>query len=223
MSTNRAACAPTVKTCPGWCNPLYAATDCNNCKCANCKFCRPAGALAESPPAVPSVAALPASTATWRLKASGQQLLDPWQRPVVLQGVNVYMEWYRSFYGAVWGGSSAYDIPHLRQALPAANCVRFVGILWHDSIMSSDGLECSNDDPSTGYIDPTCLRYVDAMVKQATDAGLWVSEQLPFSSTATHQHALMGFWQRSRLQPNHHALLARLSSLRVPSTLRAGG
>ena len=63
---------------------------------------------------------------------------------------------------------------HLRRALPAANCIRFVGLLWHDSVMSNDGLECASDDPALGYIDATCLAYVDALIKQATDAGLWV-------------------------------------------------
>ena len=49
-------------------------------------------------------------------------------------------------------GSSALDIAHLRASLPAANAVRFVGLLWKDSIKESDGLECSTDDESNGYM-----------------------------------------------------------------------
>ena len=92
----------------------------------------------------------------------------------MLQGVNTYLEWYKDYYGALDGGSSALDVPHLRRALPAANCVRFVGLLWKDSIKASDGLECFVNDASKGYLEDECVRYIDAMVKQATDAGLWV-------------------------------------------------
>ena len=38
----------------------------------------------------------------------------------------------------------------------------------------SDGLECSSDDEANGYFAPECLKYVDALIQQATDAGLWV-------------------------------------------------
>ena len=65
-------------------------------------------------------------------------------------------------------------MPHLRRALPAANVIRLVGLLWHDSIKDSDGLECSTDDSSTGYLDDECMRYLDALIKQATEAGFWV-------------------------------------------------
>ena len=114
------------------------------------------------------------SGATWRLTATGQRLLDQEGRPVVLNGVNLYLEWYKNQYGALQSGSSALDIAHLRRSVPAANVVRFVALLWKDSIKASDGLECSTEDASQGYLDPTCLAYIDALITQATDAGLWV-------------------------------------------------
>ena len=69
----------------------------------------------------------------------------------------MYLEWYRSSYAEVRTGSSALDVPHLRRALPAANVIRFVGLLWKDSVKGSDGLECSTDDASTGYLDEECI------------------------------------------------------------------
>ena len=88
---------------------------------------------------------------------------------------NMYLEWYKNLYSQpLASGSSALDVPHLRRALPAANAVRFVALLWHDSIMESDGLECSSNDASRGYLQAACLDYVDALVQQCIDAGLWV-------------------------------------------------
>ena len=110
-----------------------------------------------------------------RLTAHGTTLLDNEGRPVVLQGVNMYLEWYKTFYSAsLSSGSSAFDVPHLRRSVPAANTVRFVGLLWKDSIMESDGLECYDGDASRGYLSAECVRYIDALITQATDAGLWV-------------------------------------------------
>jgi hypothetical protein len=109
-----------------------------------------------------------------RLTAVGPILHDAGGQEVVLQGVNIYLEWYMSAYTRVRAGSSALDIAHLRRALPAANAIRFVGLLWKDSIKPSDGLECSTDDESKGYLDEECMRFVDALIKQATQAGLWV-------------------------------------------------
>lgn len=104
-----------------------------------------------------------------RLHTRGAALLDGRERPVVLQGVNMYLQWYRSFYA-----SAVLDVPHLRQAVPAANCVRFVALLWHDANVPTDGLECASDDAANGYVKEVCLRYMDALVQQATDAGFWV-------------------------------------------------
>lgn len=101
-------------------------------------------------------------------------LLDDGGRPVVLNGVNMYMEWYKGAYAAVRAGSSALDVAHLRRAIPAANAIRFVALLWKDSVKDSDGLECSTDDASQGYLEPDCVRYIDALVQQATDAGFWI-------------------------------------------------
>ena len=110
-----------------------------------------------------------------RLSALCTQLFDDHDQPVVLQGVNMYLEWYRNGYGAsLDSGSSALDVPHLRRSLPAANAVRFVGLLWHDSVKASDGLECSTADASKGHLDPICLQYIDALIQQCVDAGLWV-------------------------------------------------
>ena len=86
----------------------------------------------------------------------------------------MHLEFYINMYGNVKSGSSALDVAHLRRSLPAANAVRLVGILWKDSIKRSDGLECSTDDPSTGYLDRRCLRFLDALVRQLTEAGYWV-------------------------------------------------
>lgn len=104
-----------------------------------------------------------------RLHTRGAELLDARGRPVVLQGVNMYLEWYKDFYG-----KAVLDVAKLRQAVPAANCIRFVALLWKDSIKPKDGIECSNDDASQGYLKDECILYIDALIKQATDAGLWV-------------------------------------------------
>ena len=90
-----AACGSTVKTCPGWCNPAFA-SHCANCKCASCGFCRsPEPPAPPLPPSLPPAAAPAPSEAYWRLTAEGQTLVDPERRPVILSGVNMYMEWYR--------------------------------------------------------------------------------------------------------------------------------
>ena len=109
-----------------------------------------------------------------RLAARGTQLIDSAGRRVVLQGVSMHLEFYMNMYGNVRGGSSALDVAHLRRSLPAANAVRLVGLLWKDSIKRSDGVECSTEDAARGYLDPTCMRYLDALVRQLTEAGFWV-------------------------------------------------
>ena len=167
-----------VPLCQSWCTPAYARDHCPFCKCTSCAFCHPSPPTPPSPPPTPPAPPLPSPPPStgpaYRLTAQGTRLVDPEGRSVVLQGVNTYLEWYKDYYGALDGGSSALDVPHLRRALPAANCVRFVGLLWKDSIKASDGLECFVNDASKGYLEDECVRYIDAMVKQATDAGLWV-------------------------------------------------
>ena len=86
----------------------------------------------------------------------------------------MHLEYYINMFGNVRTGSSALDVAHLRRSLPAANAVRLIGLLWHDSIKEKDGLECSTNDKSNGYLDPTCLHYLDVLVQQLTEAGFWV-------------------------------------------------
>ena len=102
------------------------------------------------------------------------ELRDNSGKPVVLQGVNMYLEWYKGTYAAVRAGSSALDVAHLRRAIPASNVIRFVALLWKDSVKEQDGLECSTEDPTQGYLDPECIHFVDALIRQATEAGFWV-------------------------------------------------
>ena len=81
----------------------------------------------------------------------------------------MYLEWlirYRA--------TARDDISRLRLELPSANVVRFVALLWHDSVKESDGLECGSDDVGSGYLSAECLAAMDGLVRQATDAGLWV-------------------------------------------------
>ena len=54
-----------------------------------------------------------------RLTASGASLLDNDGHPVVLQGVNMYLEWYKSTFAAVRAGSSALDV---RTSLDSGYC-----------------------------------------------------------------------------------------------------
>ena len=81
----------------------------------------------------------------------------------------MYLEWFVTSHA-----TAQHDVASLRAALPSANLVRFVGVLWKDSIKESDGLECSTDDASQGYLDATCLQYMDELIAKATDAGLFL-------------------------------------------------
>ena len=172
--------------CEAWCDEAQVRDHCTWCKCRGCLFCGRPLPLPPNPPPMPPVPPIQPqpSPPPWlpgregviyRLTARGTQLVDNDGRSVVLNGVNTYLEWYRTFYDAPpLEGSSALDIAHLRRALPAANCIRFVALLWKDSIKESDGLECSTGDASHGFFSAECLKYVDEMVRQATEAGLWV-------------------------------------------------
>ena len=104
-----------------------------------------------------------------RLSVSGRDVLDASGRPIVLRGVNMYMEWYKDYYGR-----ATQDFVRMRQLLPSANFIRLIGLLWKDSTHEADGLECSNNNATAGYFSPMCLRYLDAMVRQATEAGFYV-------------------------------------------------
>ena len=104
-----------------------------------------------------------------RLQVDGPNLVRPDGSLMVLAGVNFYLEWYSRYHD-----TAVYDVQHLREAIPAANVVRFVALLWHDSNGPDDGMECSADDPQHGYLRHRCLTLIRAAVQQITDAGLWV-------------------------------------------------
>jgi hypothetical protein len=144
-----------------------------------------------------------------RITARGAELIDHAGRPVLLQGVNMYLEWYRRFYGTTHSGSSAFDIPHLRRAVPAANAIRFVGLLWNDAIKESDGLECSTDDPATGYLDEqACMTFVDALVKQATEAGFWIilAARATYAAGWNPEEASSDVWNDLELRERMYAM-----------------
>ena len=71
-------------------------------------------------------------------------------------------------------GKARNDVDALRRALPAANLVRFVALLWHDSVKESDGMECSTEDAASGFLSAECLDAMDSLIRQATERGLWV-------------------------------------------------
>ena len=104
-----------------------------------------------------------------RIQAVGPQLVAPNGERIVLSGVNMYLEWYVRYHE-----TAVYDVKNLRTAIPAANVVRLVALLWQDSHGGSDGMECSTDDADEGYLSRHCMNFITAAVKQITDAGLWV-------------------------------------------------
>ena len=110
-----------------------------------------------------------AATQPLRLTADGGDLFLPDGNKIILAGVNFYLEWYRTYHEHAF-----YDVKNLRRHIPAANVVRFVALLWHDSNGEGDGLECSTDDATHGYIHHKCWMYIQAAVNQLTQAGLWV-------------------------------------------------
>jgi hypothetical protein len=52
--------------------------------------------------------------------------------------------------------------------------VRFVALLWHDSVKESDGMECGTEDEASGFLSAECLDAMDSLIQQATERGLWV-------------------------------------------------
>jgi len=88
---------------------------------------------------------------------------------VLLSGVNMYLEWLVKY-----RDKARNDVSTLRRALPGANLVRFVALLWHDSVKESDGMECSTEDEATGFLSAACLDAMDSLIRQATERGLWV-------------------------------------------------
>ena len=155
-------------TCASWCSLREAAHHCSWCKCRACSFC---GAASAPPPhRAPAAPFLPlrGSGGPVRLTAAGPDLYDDGRR-VRLGGVNMYLEWFMTSHA-----TAITDVSTLRAAVPSANLVRFVGVLWHDSIKPSDGIECSSPNAATGYLNATCLHYMDELIGQATSAGLYV-------------------------------------------------
>ena len=108
-----------------------------------------------------------------RLTACGPDLYssDGHPEPILLNGVNMYLEWRMP---PLYDAKAIGDVESVRAHLPGANLIRFVGVLWKDSIKESDGLECSTSDVNSGYLRTDCLRAMDTMMEQATEAGLWV-------------------------------------------------
>ena len=172
-----AACRPHARDdvgaarCENWCRSDARADHCLWCKCQSCGFCGPIPPSRPLPPqAPPPQPLLPGTVLPSRLTAVGKELRDDAGNTVVLHGVNMYLEWYRRYYS-----TAAYDIPTFRRMVPSANLVRFVGLLWHDSVGGEhDGLECSVDNVTKGHLATVCMRYVDQLVRQATSAGFWV-------------------------------------------------
>jgi hypothetical protein len=132
--------------CTSWCAAAQAKVHCTWCKCKACAFCPGSAALAliadaKLPPRYNCVRTPPPATpGPLRLTACGPDLYasDGSAMPVLLRGVNMYLEWR---IGGIYEDKAATDVPTLRAKLPGANLVRFVGVLWKDSIKETDGLE----------------------------------------------------------------------------------
>ena len=77
---------------------------------------------------------------------------------MLLRGVNMYLEWLITYHD-----TAKDDVRNMRRELPAANLVRFVALLWHDSVKESDGLECSTDDAANGYLSAACVAAMDGL------------------------------------------------------------
>lgn len=118
----------------------------------------------QMPPA--DVAAGPAPL---RLRTDGPHIITPDGQQIMLAGVNMYLEWYRRYHV-----NAVHDVKNLRTTIPAANVVRFVALLWHDSHGGGDGIECSSDDEAFGYLQHYCWHFIEAAIQQMTNAGLWV-------------------------------------------------
>ena len=168
----------THSSCASWCKVDNRQYHCSFCKCDFCPFCSHRGVLPVAPKRAPDVicpTAVPNSAL--RLIACGNELRQTDNgQPVLLAGINFFLEWmlhshpdyHPAAHPDVSSGTSSNDLREMRARVPAANMVRFVGVLWKDSLperASVDGMECSNDDASTGFLDPRCLAKMDAFVR----------------------------------------------------------
>jgi hypothetical protein len=137
--------------CASWCQAAQLEAHCGWCKCRSCGFCPGAAELAAAakallPPRYDCPITPPPRTAgPLRLTACGPDLYasDGSPDPVLLSGVGMYLEWRMP---PLYRAAAMADIPTLRERIPSANLIRFVGVLWKDSIKESDGLECSTSD-----------------------------------------------------------------------------
>eukprot|EP01084_Bolivina_argentea_P314568 544866_1 len=90
-----------------------------------------------------------------RLKINGSKIMDPiTDSEVHLHGFNWMLHDVESV-----------DTPQYRQLAPNANLVRMIGILWDDSLHSSD---CMTNNASQAYIKPSCIQQMDNAIKIAT-------------------------------------------------------
>ena len=90
-----------------------------------------------------------------RLKIDGSSIIDPvTNNPVHLHGFNWVLHDVES------GDTQKY-----RQLIPNANLVRMIGILWDDSLGSSD---CMTNNASESYIKPSCIETMDKAITIAT-------------------------------------------------------
>jgi aryl-phospho-beta-D-glucosidase BglC (GH1 family) len=95
-----------------------------------------------------------------RLSLSGAEMIDPDGHPIVLRGFN---------WGSWWTAEAQDAVENKAQW---ANVVRIPLRWWwyYDSPLTVD----SRDDASPWLINPENLKVLDAMITQASDAGLWI-------------------------------------------------
>eukprot|EP00051_Salpingoeca_urceolata_P012410 m.153817 g.153817 ORF g.153817 m.153817 type:complete len:427 (-) comp17482_c0_seq1:15-1295(-) len=98
-----------------------------------------------------------------RLVIRGASVIDPQtNETVLLEGVNWYMSYFHGSDGAL-----------LAQALPRANVVRLVGVLWDNSLDTKT--DClAPDAKDAGYLKPECLQRLETAVRAAQRYGVWV-------------------------------------------------
>jgi hypothetical protein len=93
-----------------------------------------------------------------RLKVTGNKLIDPSGKSLRLTGFNWPLIHVHEGDGQL-----------MLDKLPGSNVARLVGVLWDNSDSSSD---CYMDTPP--YFKESCFKKLDAAVKAATDAKVWV-------------------------------------------------
>ena len=113
--------------------------------------------------------------AALRLRVDGAQLIDPSGKPIVLTGFNWVLAAHHIHEG---------EGKFMKSILPGTNVVRLVGILWDNESPPQPGTDCMTNAPP--YFDDACFKELDFLVKQATDAGLWVILTLRGAVAATN-------------------------------------